>query len=247
MERLRPPQRKPYTPEKPKGAKAMTIAAAIPYREGVLVCADTQINYPPGLKYSELKVLPFPVEGIRAVFAYADQVNLAHEIKEILTTHLASLTQAADVDISSAEFLDTVRVVTNDYGRLYVEQPLNFLLAIYPEKERPSVVFFDGKAVTLQHHKVVLIGCGNEPLTRFLVDKLYAFDMEENHAIVFGAYLARKATQYIQGCAEPIDMALVKKDSIEIVSRDKIKAAFEAAEYAENSLHYSLIKKPLEF
>jgi hypothetical protein len=42
-------------------------------------------------------------------------------------------------------------------------------------------------------------------------------------------------------------MALVKKDSIEIVSRDKIKAAFEAAEYAENSLHYSLIKKPLEF
>jgi len=28
-----PAQRKPYTPEKPKGAKAMTIAAAIPYRE----------------------------------------------------------------------------------------------------------------------------------------------------------------------------------------------------------------------
>jgi len=43
-----------------------------------------------------------------------------------LTTHLASLTQAADVDISSAEFLDTVRVVTNDYGRLYVEQTVEF-------------------------------------------------------------------------------------------------------------------------
>jgi 20S proteasome alpha/beta subunit len=242
---MRPPIRKPYTPEKPKGAKAMTIAAAIPYREGVLVCADTQISYPNGLMYSDLKVLPFPVEGIRAVFAYSDQVNLAHEIKELLTVHLASVSQDSK-DISSAEFLGTVRSVVNDYGRLYVEQPLNFLLAIYPTKDRPSVVLFDGKAVTLLHHQVVVIGCGNDTLTRFLIDKLYAIDMEENHAIVFGAYLIRKATQYIQGCGEPIDMALVKKDAVEIVPREKIKAAIQAAECEESSLHQVLVKKPLE-
>jgi len=36
--------REPYTPEKPKGAKAMTIAIGFPYKDGILVCADPQIT-----------------------------------------------------------------------------------------------------------------------------------------------------------------------------------------------------------
>jgi 20S proteasome alpha/beta subunit len=46
------PTRKPYTPEKPKGAKAMTIAVGFQCSDGIVLCADRQFTATGYYKYS---------------------------------------------------------------------------------------------------------------------------------------------------------------------------------------------------
>ena len=226
----------------------MTIAAAIPHKNGIVICADSQITYPSGLKYFDSKVFPIPLAEVQAIFTFADQANLACEVRDEITQRLASAVKDSGADgLRFTDFYEVTRAVANDYGRLYVEQPLNFLLAVCPKNGNPSVIHFDGKAVTSAHNKVFVIGCGNDTLTKFLVDRLYSLDMDERDALVLGAYLVRKATLYIHGCDGPISMISVNKEGFEIVTKDKIQAAYEGAEREETNLFQMFIRKPFEF
>jgi 20S proteasome alpha/beta subunit len=213
--------KKPYTPEKPKGAKAMTAVIGFPYKDGIMVCADSQLTYPNGTKYTDHKVFAGGINSFPCLFAFADQGGLATEVRKKIFKEITKNNQDANGAITTEEVSKIVETVMDNQGRLYVDVPLQFILAIWPKNEEPSIIHFDGKSVNIKQDEVIMIGSGHEPLARYLIDHLFSFDMDWHHALAFGFYIVRQAIRYTNLCGEPMEgMFLDSKGEQEINERD---------------------------
>jgi len=61
------------------------------------------------------------------------------------------------------------------------------------------------------------MGSGNEPLSRYLVDKLFTFVMDWHHALAFGTYIIRQAIEFTNLCGNPVEaMFLDSKGNHEV-------------------------------
>jgi len=142
----------------------MTIALGFPYSDGIMVCSDSQMTYPTGAKYTDHKIFAGEIEEFPCIFAFADQSGLANEIKTKIFKKLARLCQESGQSLSIEDACGVVESIMNEQGRLYVDLPLEFFLAAYPQNEEPAIIHFDGKSVNVKTNDIVTLGCGNEPL-----------------------------------------------------------------------------------
>src|SRR5271157_541046 len=124
---MRPPVRRPYTPEKPKGERQMTAVVGFPYQNGIMVCADSEITAPNGLKYSGHKIFPLDTGVCRCLFAYADQSGLATDIRNRISRQIGMLIKEPDTEIPVEDIRIAVDTVLDDRGRLYTNLPIEFL------------------------------------------------------------------------------------------------------------------------
>lgn len=235
--------RKPYTPEKLQRPKAMTIALAFPYLEGVLVCADTQMSYATGTKYTEHKITVKDIDGCRCVFAFAGEIGLSSEIRSKIFRQITEFIKRSGATLATDDIHASIEVVLNEYKRLEVALGLEFLLAIYPQSEAPTIIHFDGKAVNATTDEIVVLGCGNESLTRYLTENLFINDLDWEYALALGCYIVKKATQYVQFCGEPIEAARLTQDSVWEVDSQNIDWACTITERQEVKMHEWLFKR----
>lgn len=234
------PPRKPYTPAKPQKAKAMTIAIGFPYKDGILVCADTQMTYATGTKFSDHKIFAEDIENCPCIFAFADQSGLAAEIRSKIFRRIREESHA---ELTTQQVQDVVETVLNEHGRLYTDLPLEFLLAVCPPKTDPSIIHFDGKSLNAKYGEPVVLGCGNDSLTRYLTDNLFLPNMERMKALVFGSYVTRKATQYIQHCGEPIEAFSLTKEGSKQIDEQEVSWAATLAEQQEVKMDKWMFKR----
>ena len=238
--KVKPTPKKPYTPVK---AKAVTIALAFPYSEGVLVCADTQMSYPTGTKYSDHKITAGKIEGCPCIFAFADQVGLASEMRTKIFRQIERFIKETQASPATDDLHAIVEATMNEYGRLQIDLPLELALAIYPRSEPPAIIHFDGKAVTVKTNEPVILGCGNDSLTRFLTDNLFNPAFEWEHALAFGCYVVKKAAQYVQGCGEPIEGVSLTKSGVKEVDDRNIEWGYSITEWQELEMQKWLFKR----
>jgi 20S proteasome alpha/beta subunit len=234
---------KPYTPEKSQRPKAMTIALAFPYLEGVLVCADTQMSYPTGTKYVEHKITAEEIDECRYVFAFAGDLGLATEIRTKNFRQIARFIKETRTNPVTEEFHAIVEAATNEYKRLEIDLGIEFLLAVYPPSESPAIVHFDGRSVNVKTDEIVVLGCGNDGLTRYLTENLFIADLDWEHALSLGSYVVKKATQYVQKCGEPIDAVRLAQSSVWEVDRQNVDWACTRVESQEVQMHKWLFKR----
>ena len=197
----------------------MTAVIGFPYSDGIMVCSDSQLTYLNGTKYTDHKVFSGGVDSFPCLFAFADQAGLAAEVRKKIFREIAQ--QDQDAAVTAEDVSTIVETVMDNQGRQYVDVPLQFILAIRPKNEEPSLIHFDGKSVNIKQDEVIMIGSGHEPLARYLIDHLFSFDMDWHHALAFGAYIVRQAIKYTNLCGEPIEgMFLDSNGAQEIIARD---------------------------
>lgn len=221
----------------------MTIALAFPYLEGVLVCADTQMSYPTGTKYAEHKITAEEIDGCRCIFAFAGDLGLATEIRNKIFRKITAFVKATQANPVTEELHAIVEAATNEYKRLEVNLEIEFILAVYPQAEVPAIIHFAGKGVNVKTDEIVVLGCGNESLTRYLTENLFINDLDWEHALALGCYIVKKATQYVQFCGEPIEAARLTQDSVWEVDSQNIDWACTITERQEVKMHEWLFKR----
>lgn len=235
--------KKPYTPEKLQRPRAMTIALGFPYLEGMLVCADTQMSYPTGTKYAEQKITTGEIEDCRYIFAFAGDLGLATEIRTKIFRKIALYIKETKTSPLTEELHAIVETAINGYNRLEVNLEIEFLLAIYPKGETPAIIHFSGRGINVTTDEIVVLGCGNESLTRYLTENLFITDLDWEHALALGCYIVKKATQYVQFCGEPIEAARLTQNSVWEVDSQNIDWACTITERQEVKMHEWLFKR----
>jgi 20S proteasome alpha/beta subunit len=242
---LFPPTRKPYTPEKPKRAKAMTIAVGFLCDNGehLLLAADRQITSRGAYKIRRQKYAQSQQGFFDMAFVYSGEPGtfsaFVHKLESLLDP---------DREITSKAITDTIETVLEG---MKLTDPLYdprfwLLVGINELFEKPQLIVFDGRYVFPASSDVQIIGFGDTSLINFLSDKLHAPDLTKNEGIALAAYLVRKAVQYVDTVGEPIDVICGSSSGFEIVSEDKIKAGIQAIENQEEHLSTWLVRTPFQ-
>ena len=180
----------------------MTIVLGFRCTDGVVICADQQITAPGAFKYHQTKITVEDFEGFSAVFAYAGQPGLALEVHDKIAKVLRDLGEQESVSDAVRQSVDSV---LSDMGRLYTQLELQMLIGTTAVHQKAALVGFDGKSV----HAALpfnYLGIGESSLIRFLAQKLYTTKIDIRVGVDLGAYLIKKAEDYIDGCGGPIDV-----------------------------------------
>ncbi len=219
----------------------MTIVLGFRCADGVVMCADQQITAPGAFKYHQTKITVEDFEGFSAVFAYAGQPGLALEVHDKIAKVLRDLGEQKSVSDAVRQSVDSV---LSDMGRLYTQLELQMLIGTTAVHQKAALVGFDGKSV----HAALpfnYLGIGESSLIRFLAQKLYTTKIDVRAGVDLGAYLVKKAEDYIDGCGGPIDVVtLADNYGLTRFSHAVIQQRIREIERQEAGLHNFLIRKP---
>jgi 20S proteasome alpha/beta subunit len=237
---MRHPQRKPYTPEKPKGAKAMTIAVGFLCGNGdhLILAADRQVTAQGAYKIRRKKYATNTQQYVDTACLYSGEPGMFSELMQKVEDCLVKKT------IVTGEIVQSTIENTLEEMKLrdpFLEPRFWLLAGISDWFESPKLIVFDGKSVFKTNDGVQVIGCGDTSLIHYLSDRLYRPDMTRYEGIGLGAYLIKKATQYIDGCGEPIDMIDGNAVGFEVVKNEEISARLLAIENREELLFKGLL------
>jgi hypothetical protein len=237
--------RKPYTPEKPKGAKAVTIAVGFLCNKGanLILAADRQITAQGAYKIRRKKYSLTQQGSLELTFFYSGEPGMFSEftqkVEDFLKTQSEITSEVVQHTIESTLEIMKLRDPLFD--------PRFWLLAGISEfLSPPKLIVFDGKSVFAAKEGVHIIGCGDTSLINYLSYQLHRPELTVTQGIALGAYLIKKATQYVDGCGEPIDVIRGSDFGFDPVGDEEILGGIKAIEDQEEFLFTLLVQKPFQ-
>jgi 20S proteasome alpha/beta subunit len=238
------PHKKPYTPEKPKGAKGMTIAVGFLCQDEnyLILAADRQITARGAYKVRREKYVKNSQGTIDMAFFYSGEPGTFSSFTQRVASSLNTKAITREIiQDTIEETLESMRLRDPSFD------PRFWLLAgICEFCEKPQLIVFDGKEVFRAKNGVNIIGCGDTSLIQYLSDQLYRPSLTLKQGIALGAYLIKKATQYVDGCGEPIDVLCGSDFGIGIEQQESILDKIQAIEAQEDFLFTLLVQKPFQ-
>jgi 20S proteasome alpha/beta subunit len=169
-----PPVRKPYTFEKLKGARSMTIAAGLRFTGGVLLAADSEIT-DGASEYSKSKLITEPISSaVSMAFSYSGSMDYAiMAIQEIMavTRSYKSRTHAQIYvtikDTLKESYSESIGSLP-DFQRS--DAAFNLLISIWAEGQTKLLTSESTAVVEEKEYRCFGIG---KDLAKFLFNPIY--------------------------------------------------------------------------
>jgi 20S proteasome alpha/beta subunit len=223
----------------------MTIAVGFHCKDGLVLAADRQFTAPGTFKYHAKKFATNTQGFSELAYVFAGYPGVFAEMQQKVD---ALLTQEPMEVISPAFIKDTIEGVLVGMGwkENFLEGRLCFLLAINELFEPPQMLVFDETSLCWANTGIRVIGCGDTSLIRYLGDRLHSPEMPINEGVGLGAYLIKKATQYIDYCGEPIDVLVINESGIREAKREEVTASIQKMESQEDFLSTLLVQTPFQ-
>jgi 20S proteasome alpha/beta subunit len=206
------PLKQRYPWKKPK-EKRMTIAAGFVYRNGVLLCADTEMTgFDMTLHASKMMQFDYPDGKIAA--AYAGGGTFATSALQKLKRKLQQV-QAGDT------LREIEKVLDHEYRRLVLSHPdhttdgslgYELLLAICP-KQQPAALYVTHQTAIRQEFAYDCIGSG-EALAHYLIRPSFGMGMDERRITSLAAFTLAGVKDYVPGCGGLSEFVFIRNDGI---------------------------------
>jgi hypothetical protein len=192
------------------GARAVTIGIGFECRDGIVLCADTQLTWPQYHKYYERKIYPHLSDSMdyTIAFTFAGNPDLMKSFNGKFADALKLLKAPFTADKIQAlveTVLDLMDVVDGDESGLFMLCGI-----VIPDKEM-RLIKTSRKIVSRVDEYVGYdyVGAGDSSVLRFLGELLAhqpGDQFIERHATVLGSYLVSRAIAYVDGCGGDTDI-----------------------------------------
>jgi len=211
--------------------------------EHLILAADRQITVEGAYKIRREKYTTSKQGFVELACFYSGEPGTFSEFAQRVEDFLSAQPEVSTGIVQNAieNTLDTMRLRDP-----FLEPCFSLLAGISELFEAPKLLVFDGKSVFRAHDRVSIIGCGDTSLINYLSDQLHRPDLTANQGIALGAYLVKKATQYVDGCGEPIDVIHGDGVGFQVVEMDKVTAGIQAIENQEEFLFTWLVQTPFQ-
>lgn len=221
----------------------MTIAVGFLCNGGadLIVAADRQFTSPGFFKYHRKKYITEERGACSFAFAFSGEPGTFQEFQQKVFGFFDNYD-----DLSVEIVQETMSGVLASMGLMDRSIPPSFfvLAGFNVFLEAPKMIVFDGKSIFVAENEVHIVGCGESSVIRYLGDQLYSPDLPLNQGVALGAYLIKKATQYVDYCGEPIDVIHGDAYGFQVIEKDTVKAGIEKIEEQEQYLSTLLIQTP---
>jgi len=200
----------------------MSMALGLPCRDGLLICADEEVQSPSGNKTYEERISCVDLYGSVLVSSYAGAPELWKEATDKIAHQLIGLQgpeEEGDVCVTPHAIYETADEVFTAMGR---PANLQMLMAVGGVFNSPELFVFERGAM-YRTTGFVCLGGGESSVVRFLADNLYSSSMGVEAAKSLGIYLVAKAAQYMEKIGAPIDCIVVAGHQPEWVTDAEIK------------------------
>ena len=197
--------RKPYPERRPRRhedrvPRAMTIAAGFRCKDGIVLCADTQISRG-HTKYYEEKIYVNDGQDFAVAFAVAGDISLVKEIREKVSAKLSHPDLSPDY---VGQILDEALE-----ARLYTDLGIELLVAHSIKGHKPELLKFAGKGLHTAEGCEIL-GVGDSSLIRFISSNVYSPEITIHEATVLAIYIVRKAKDTLEYCGGDTNVCTVQ-------------------------------------
>jgi 20S proteasome alpha/beta subunit len=236
---------KPYTPEKPKGAKAMTVAIGLSCNEGrdLVIASDRQFTVEGFSKDYAKKLVS---NGPSIVYGFAGDPGLYIEARQKIKGFLDTVKpedSSVDVIRQTVEGVVTqMGVRSNDPNY----RPLYLFIGVNEIFDRPSLIVFNGQGVYVSEDGFEVIGCGDTSVINFLRKHLYSPRLSREQGIGLAAYLIKKATLHVDKTGGTVDVEWADGVGFQTVSSEIVEDAINRIEEQEEYLSILMIQKPFQ-
>jgi 20S proteasome alpha/beta subunit len=220
------PQKLPYRDQKPyirparepkvKGAKAVTLAASIQYKGGVVLCADSLMTHGTSdesgsFAHYERKV--FADDG-KYFAAGVTGTGMTFELRAFAESFLKRARQQESEDASTVP--DIASILDNELeslaSKLGAPPQLDLLVAeISPP--RTVRVFRTQGLVVRPARPVEVVGIGETSLISYLTDTLYSHELTVNQASALGVFFVYAGKKYCpQYCGGATNVCVLRTE-----------------------------------
>jgi 20S proteasome alpha/beta subunit len=173
----------------------MTIAAGLRYKDGFLLCADTQVTVPGYYKLAQSKIKKLNTKSCRAFFAFAGDLDFTSRALEIIQIYLDKV----EPDIAHVKSaLDLACFEIHDKFNDYVYDPLQMIGTLSVKNHPTEFVKIAGPLVSPASN-YACIGTG-EPLAQFLLNGLHSRTATKEVALRTAAYVLFNVKRHADGC-----------------------------------------------
>lgn len=221
----------------------MTIAVGFLCGDGkdLILAADRQITAQGAYQTRRKKYSTNSQGFVEMAFLYSGEPGTFHSFTQKVEESLNAKPEVSPevVQETIEETLNTMKL--NDP---FLEPRFWLLAGVSEFWGPPKLIAFDGKYVFTAKDGVQIIGRGDTSLINYLGDRLYSPDLSPEQGIALAAYLIKKATQYVDGCGEPIDVLHGNGCDFRVVDKDKVSAGIDLIETQEEFLSTLLIQTP---
>jgi hypothetical protein len=235
-------QRKPYTPEKQKRGKAMTVGVGFLCNNGndFILAIDRQITAPGAYKIRRKKYSTDTRGFVDVAFLYSGEPGTFSAFTQKVEAFLDAQPNITLEIIQGAieKTVDSMKLRDSFDARLWL------LVGVCELLTAPWLIVFDSKEVFRSSGGVQIIGAGDTSLIHYLSERLHRPDMTTSQGVALGGYLIKKATQYVDGCGEPIDVIHGNRQNIQVIPNDKVSTGIRAIEDQEDLLFTLMVQTP---
>jgi 20S proteasome alpha/beta subunit len=189
----------------------VTIAAGFQCSDGVVLCADTEINIPGFVKFPGSKIRLCPRMASRPVFTFAGDVLYC----ESLIDHIAGrvlLAEQGGEDLRTAVEEEALNMHRTYAGEDY-EEGSRLLMSLWlgPDGNRRRQLFEIGSGIAARVLRATAIGTG-QSVGRGVIVELFQSDMTVDETALMAVYLLAEAKTYAYGVGKSSQILMLYND-----------------------------------
>ena len=200
----------PSRPQRLNRRKSVTMAAGFCCSDGVVLCAETQLTHPEGLKENQSKLRKFE-DGLVVAMTGAgtwDYMEMAFEkitddLRRNGTQDLEGLQDAVESNILN---------IYNNHIAAYPYEPKPGFSLIFGTwtNGKPTIIKSSDTAVS-RSDSFVCFGTG-AVLGKYVADLFYSKDISIHRGAILAAYMVWVAKGHVDGCSGRSEIMVVKRD-----------------------------------
>lgn len=207
------PPEKPYIPfhkRLPIGVKAMTMVAGFGCKDGVVLCADTEMTMPGWIKFPGSKIRLYPKLKCRAAFTFAGDKRFCEMFMRKLVVRIHSAENEGIDLLASIE--DEALSIHKKFAGEQCEAESALILSLWRgaegDKKRRLYSIAGG---TVNSESLVCEGTGTL-VTRGMITELFSTDMSMKRAALLTIYMLAEAKAYGYGVGKDSQVLLLGHD-----------------------------------
>jgi 20S proteasome alpha/beta subunit len=214
----------------------VTIIAGFKFKEGAVLCADTQETVGEVIK-NQVPKLRFERQfrnGTDMAVAFCGATDSGAFVDKLITLAWTEAKKAADLDDACRRIEQSIKDTHEEFGNIFQSASMPSAELIFGVTMNKCSRLFHSEGPIVNEKQKYAVGGVGQYLANFLVRRMYWEYLTASQCVTLAAYVLFQTKGYVEGCGGDSHIALLRNDeSSGLVNEKFIEEITELCQYGD--------------